>query len=279
MSSLRSKVLAIRLLALDLDGTIIGDRMQVSPRVRRALRLAQDAGVCVTLATGRLFGSTRALADDLDIHEPLICFQGALVQDPVTEKVYRRRNVPLDVAHEFVDFVRDCGWDLCLCIDDRIYAEKATPSLRFYVEYSPVKLQLTRVDDLRAFLSSEPLKIVVVVETEQAATVGDVLRERFKERLRIVRSSHRFVEATNLAASKGQALSFLAQMRGVAQVETMAIGDNDNDVDMIAWAGLGIAMGNASDAVKAAASHVVPSVEEDGAAQAIERFILDQYDG
>ena len=269
----------IRLLALDLDGTIISDRMQVSPRVRRALRLAQNAGVRVTLATGRLFHGTQALADDLDIHEPLICYQGALVQDPDTEEVYVRRSVPLEAAHEFVDFVRGCRWDMCLCVDDRVYVEEVTPSLRFYTEYSPVKVQLTSVGDLRAFLSSDPLKIVVVVETEEAATVDDVLRERFKGRLRIVRSSHRFVEATNLTASKGQALSFLAQMRGVAQMETMAIGDNDNDADMVAWAGLGIAMGNASDAVKAAASYVVPSIEEDGAALAIERFILEQYDG
>jgi len=187
--------------------------------------------------------------------------------------------VPLGLAHELINFVRDRGWDACVYIDDRLYVEKATPNLRFYAEYSPIKEQMNAVGDLGAFLSCDPLKIVVVVEAEQALSVSSMLRERFEGRLQIVRSFHRFVEATNLTASKGQALSFLAQMRGVTQMETMAIGDNDNDADMLAWAGLGIAMGNASDAVKAAASHVVPSIEEDGAALAIERFILEQYDG
>ncbi|HUT15580.1 MAG TPA: Cof-type HAD-IIB family hydrolase [Anaerolineae bacterium] len=269
----------IRLLALDLDGTIIDARMQASPRVRWALRRAREAGVHVTLATGRFFDSTRVFANELGIHGPLICFQGALVQDSGTEEVHLRRGVPLGLAHELINFVHDRGWDACVYIDDRLYVEKATPNLRFYAEYSPIKEQMNAVGDLGAFLSCDPLKIVVVVEAEQALSVSSMLRERFEGRLQIVRSFHRFVEATNLTASKGQALSFLAQMRGVTQMETMAIGDNDNDADMIAWAGLGIAMGNASDAVKAAASHVVPSIEEDGAALAIERFILEQYDG
>lgn len=82
-----------------------------------------------------------------------------------------------------------------------------------------------------------------------------------------------------MAASKGQALAFLARKLGVSQAETMAIGDQDNDVDMVAWAGLGIAMGNASAAVKAAANHVTATIAEDGAALAIERFILEQADG
>jgi len=271
--------LPIRLLALDLDGTIIDDRMRASPRVQRALRLAQDAGVHVTLATGRFFHSTRAFANALGIHEPLICFQGALIQDPDTGEVYLRCGVPLDLAHEFIGFVHDHDWDLCLYIGDRLYAEKVTPSLRFYAEYSPIKEELSVVDDLRAFLSCAPTKILLVVEPEQAAAVSDVLRERFRGRLRIVRSHTCFVEATNLRASKGQALSFLAKRLGVTQAGTMAIGDNDNDADMVGWAGLGVAMGNASDAVRAVADYVAPSIDEDGAAEAIERFILGQEDG
>jgi len=115
-----------------------------------------------------------------------------------------------------------------------------------------------------------------VTEVKQAALVDDMLRTRFAGRLCVVRSFSRFVEGTNLAVSKGQALAFLAQMLGMSPAETMAIGDNDNDADMVAWAGLGVAMGNASAAVKAVARYVAPPIEEDGAAVAIERFILEQ---
>jgi len=235
--------------------------------------------VHVTLATGRCFHSARLFANDLGIHEPLICFQGALIQDPETKEVCLHCGVPSDLAREAIGFVREHGWDLCLYVDDRLYAEELSPSLRFYVECSPIKETLTVVDDLGELLSSDPSKIFVVVKAEQAATVGHLLRDRFEGRLRIVRSHTRFVEVTNQRASKGQALAFLARKLGVTQAETMAIGDNDNDADMVAWAGLGVAMGNASDAVKAVADYVAPSIEDDGAAEAIERFILERRDG
>jgi len=266
--------LPIRLLALDLDGTIIDSRMRVSPRVRRALRSAVDAGVHVILASGRFFRTVRLFAQDLGIEEPLICYQGALIQDPNSAQVYFKRGVPLHLAGEFVNFVQEHGWDLGICIDDCIYAQHDATRLRFYAEYSPVENELQLVDDLRSILSSEPLKLVVVTEEEQAAMVRDMLQERFAGRLRIMRSFSQFVEGTSLEASKGRALAFLAGRLGATQAETMAIGDNDNDVDMVAWAGLGVAMGNASAAVKAVADYVAPSLEEDGAAEAIERFIL-----
>jgi len=272
-------VLSFRLLSLDLDGTLVDGRMQVSQRVRRALSAAMGAGVCVTLASGRMFGGTRLFAVDLGIHGPLICCQGALVQDADSAEVYLRHGVPLPLAHEMIDFVRAEAWDLCLYLDDLIYADRITPRIRFFAEYAPMKEEVTAIGDLKAFLSREPMKLVVVTDAEEAATVGDLLQERFAGRLLIARSFARFVEGTNLAASKGQALAFLARKLGVPRAETMAIGDNDNDADMVAWAGLGVAMGNASAAVKAVAGHIAPSIAEDGAAEAIERFVLDERHG
>jgi Cof subfamily protein (haloacid dehalogenase superfamily) len=268
-------MLAVRLLALDLDGTIVGDGMQVSVRVRGAVRKALDAGVHVTIASGRPFRQTRLFADDLGIREPLICYQGAVVRDALSGEVYFRRAVPLHLAHEFIDVAREHEWDLSVFVDDGLYVERVTPLARFYAEYGPIQEELNPVGDLRAFVSSEPIKLIVVTEAEQAGMANDLLKERFAGRLRIVRSFACFVEGTNLAASKGQALSFLAGKLGVTQAETMAIGDHDNDADMVAWAGLGVAMGNASPAVKAAADYVAPSIEEDGAAEAIERFTLE----
>lgn len=266
--------LAIRLLALDLDGTILDAHMQFSPRVRRALRLAEEAGVHVTLASGRFFPSMRAFAADLGIHEPLICLQGAVVQDPISGRVHFHCGVPLALAYEFIDLVRARGWDLALYQGDLLCAERMTLLLEFYAGYSPVREEVHVVADLRAFLDSDPLKLVVVAEPEQAAVADAQLRERFAGRLHVVRSFCKFVEATNLAVSKGQALAFLAQKLGVAQSETMAIGDNDNDADMVAWAGLGVAVGNASPKVMQAARYVAAPMEQDGAAEAIERFIL-----
>ena len=267
-----------RLLAVDLDGTIVDGSLRISPRVRRALRAAADGGVHVTLASGRPFEGTLEFANDLGIQEPLICHQGALVRDPRSREVYLRRSLPRHLAHEFVDIAREHGWDLCLTLDDEQYVERLTPELRVLTDLSPTPVKALVVPDLKT-LPQDPLRLLLVVKEAEADAVDRLLRERFAGRLRVVRSFARFVEATDRAASKGQALAFLARKLGVGQAETVAIGDQDNDTDMVAWAGLGIAMGNASAAVKAAANHITANITEDGAALAIERFVLGQADG
>jgi Cof subfamily protein (haloacid dehalogenase superfamily) len=265
----------IRLLALDLDGTLIDGTLRVSPRVQRALRRAMDAGVHVTLATGRSFGQTRHYAQMLGIATPLICYQGAVVQDPASEVILFRCGVPLPLAREFVELARAEQWSLGVITDDGLHAERVTEGVRFFAEYGPIAEPVIAVQNLDAVLTEEPIKLIVVTTDEEAAAVNDLLTAHFDGRLRIVRSFTCFVEGTNLAASKGQALAFLAQRLGVAQAETMAIGDHDNDADMVAWAGCGVAMGNASAAVKAGAAYIAPPLEEDGAAEAIERFVLE----
>ena len=271
--------MAYRLLALDLDGTIVHSSLQISPRVRRALRMAMDRGVHVTLASGRPFGATQMFAKELGIQEPLICHQGALVRDARSGETYFRCTLPRHLADEVVDLGREHGWLLCLTLDDEQYVERPGPALRLLLDLSPTLIEARVVNDLKA-LPQDPLRVLVVVaEPTEADAVDQLLHERFAGRLLIVRSYSHFVEATNLAASKGQGLAFLAKKLGVSQSETMAIGDNDNDADMVAWAGLGVAMGNASAAVKAAARHTTATIAEDGAALAIERFILEQDDG
>jgi Cof subfamily protein (haloacid dehalogenase superfamily) len=265
----------IRLLALDLDGTLIDDTLRVSPRVQRTLRRAIDAGVHATLATGRSFAQTRHYAQQLGITAPLICYQGAVVQDPASEDVLFRCGVPLPEAREFVDLARARQWSLGVFLDRGLHAEQITEGVRFFAEYGPIAEPVTEVHSLDAVLTHEPIKLIVVTSEEEAAAVNEQLAVHFDGRLRIVRSFARFVEGTNMAASKGQALAFLAQRLGVAQAETMAIGDQNNDADMVAWAGCGVAMGNATADVKAGATYVAPPLEEDGAAEAIERFVLE----
>jgi len=262
------------LLAVDLDGTIVDKDLRISARVRATLLRAQDAGVHVTLASGRPSGQMLAVAKDLSIHGPVICYQGAVVQDPDTQEVYLHHVVAVHLAREFIDFARRHGWSLCMFLDDQLYAERFTPEIRFFAEYSPIPEEVQVVEDLHRILGLAPTKLLVIVEAEEGASVDAILQARFAGRLKIVRSFPRFVEATSLAATKGQALAALAQMLNVSREQTVAIGDNDNDADMVAWAGLGVAMGNASPKVKAAADYIAPTIDADGAADAVERFIL-----
>ena len=129
-----------------------------------------------------------------------------------------------------------------------------------------------------AAVTRPPDKFIVIAEPEEADAIVPELRQRFAERLRIVRSHRNFVEGNPLDASKGQALACLAAHLGIPQSQTAAVGDNDNDADMVAWAGLGMAMGNAHPDLKAIADVILPPVEQDGAAVAIEKYILTRID-
>jgi hypothetical protein len=231
----------------------------------------------VTLASGRLFDQVRVFAEELGICEPLICNQGAVVKDLPAGRALYNCSVPRPLANEFMAYVLQQGWDLCVYAGDRLYAHEVTPEVRLLVDLAPRGQKVHALEELDSRVELEQL--LVIVQPERTALVERLLKERFGGRLCIVRSFSHFVEGSNLLVSKGRALAFLADRLGIGQAETMAIGDQDNDASMVDWAGMGIAVGNASAAVKAVANYVTGTVTEDGAAQAIERFILGTNHG
>lgn len=192
--------------------------------------------------------------------------------DPLSGEVLYEAVVPLPRAQEMVPFAQNRGLHLNVYLDDRTYVEEITPEAEFYAQISGVPVH--PVGNLSAFLDGDPTKLVIISQEATIDRLFPELRERFAGRLQILRSYRIFVEGIPLGVFKGWALDRLAKHLGIAQGETMAIGDNENDADMIAWAHLGVALAGASPAVKAVSDYVAPSVEEDGAAEAIERFIL-----
>jgi hydroxymethylpyrimidine pyrophosphatase-like HAD family hydrolase len=139
-------------------------------------------------------------------------------------------------------------------------------------------IPVTGVGDLAAWLSRRPLKFLYFEQEEAVPGLVQDLKVRFDGQLQVVRSWHQLVEATGPEVSKGDALARLAARLGVPQSATMAVGDQDNDESMIAWAGLGVAMGDASPAAKAAADVIAPPLAAGGAAWAIERYVLEEKD-
>jgi Cof subfamily protein (haloacid dehalogenase superfamily) len=263
---------------MDLDGTLVGRDLIVSPRNRAALQAAQRAGVHVTLATGRMLRGTLPFARDLSLTTPVICYQGAMVADPVTGEVLLHRTVPVVLAREVLDLADARGWHIHYYVDDVMYVDDLTPQVSLYT--SIVTGAMPRpVGNLRGFLDrlpsgSEPTKLLVI--GDEAATTATLaeLGERFAGRLYITRSLPTFAEVANRDCSKGAALAWLAERLGVARPDTMAIGDALNDLEMVIWAGMGVAMGNAVPELKAAARYHTSVVEEDGVAEAIERYML-----
>lgn len=260
-----------RLIALDLDDTLLGRDLVFRPRVLRAVRAARDAGLMLSLATGRMFQSALPYAQELGINLPLICYQGALIQDPVSREVLFHKPVPLGKARQVIEIVRRWGLHINAYVDDELYVEKVTPEAERYVSIARVPLH--PVGDLLSFLKSPPTKLVIVSDEATVDRAAGELRAVFGQTLYVTKSLPMFCEVAHPRCNKGIALAFLAANLGVVRRETVAIGDGLNDLEMIQWAGLGIAMGNAPMEVTAAADWVTNSVQDDGAAQALERLL------
>ena len=251
----------------------MGEDAILSPRVKDAVRRAMDKGVKFTIATGRAFSSTRLFAQELGVNAPLICYQGGLIKEYLNGQVIYEQSVPLPLAQELIRFTQQRGLHLNVYMDDgRAYVERVTPEARYYTGIA--KAPVYPVGDLLAFLDRDPMKFIIVLSDDGATEpLIAELGALFAGRIRFVRSYSQFVEGIPLCVSKGHALARLADHLGLPLGETIGIGDNDNDLELVEWAGLGVAMGNASPAVKAAAGYIAPPVDEEGVSEVIERFI------
>lgn len=256
-----------RLLALDLDGTVMGRSSDLSPRVKRVVERALEKGVVVTLATGRVFGSALPFAQELGIIAPIISSQGAMIRAPL-KRPLMEWTIPLALAHRLIAVAREVGLKLSAYVGDTLCLEGQSPWVY------PPSVEVRVVEDLFSSLPGEPHKMRFEGDEEVIQALASLLLGRFQGLLNLARPDPFSLQATHPQASKGQGLAYLARYLGIPREEVMAIGDYDNDVDMVAWAGLGVAVGNASPRLLAVADEVVPPLDEEGAAVAIERYIL-----
>jgi Cof subfamily protein (haloacid dehalogenase superfamily) len=213
-------------------------------------------------------------AAELDITTPLICYQGGLIQASNSDVPIYRATMDPAVVREVLEWRLQRGRHVGLYASDDVFLDERRYPEAFYRDMLGQRLVWVR--ELSSVLERhEPIKFIVFVDTDQASQVESSLRQRFGGRIEVTRSHALIVEGSPLGVSKGDALRRLAAHLGITQAEVMAIGDQDNDAPMISWAGLGVAMGNGSLACKAVADWIAPPLEEDGAAIAIERFVLE----
>jgi len=264
----------IELLALDVDGTLIDEFLSIPDRIREAVLQVHQRGVTVTLATGRMFQSATPFARELEIEAPLICYQGGLIQAPNARKPLYRATMDRDIVRDALAWRAQQGWHAVLYADDALFISEWRYPESFYQDL--LGENLYKVDNLASLLEHcEPVKFLFIADPPEADQIERAMRQRFGGQMEVVRSHANFVEGNPLGVSKGDALRRLADHLVVPQAQVMAIGDQGNDVPMLEWAGISVAMGNASLEAKAAADWVAPSFSEHGAAVAIKRFILD----
>lgn len=268
--------MTIRLVAMDLDDTLLSDDWTISPRVVTAVQKAQAQGVIMTIATGRMSISARPYAQQLGVDVPMITYHGAMIHHALSGDILFRRVIPSSVAADIVRFVSQRGIYVQIYLKDRVIATELNEWSRKYAQISSV---LIEKEDLSRLLAQEPEgveKILLMSEEEALDQLVPLLEQRYGERVHITKSKPFFLEMIERTVNKGVALAALAGHLGIAQEEVMAIGDSFNDLEMIKYAGIGVAMGNARSEIKEQANIVTTTNEEDGVAEAIERYVLEK---
>ena len=273
-----------RLLALDIDGTLLRSDKTVSPRTLLALAAAQRAGVRVVLVTGRRYPAARRVAAQLPCEVDLVLHNGALIMEG--EAVVRCRTLDVEVARLAVRVGRAAGADPVVHCGRAgegllVVQDGMAPSntlLAYYLDRSHPDVRT--VADLESALHEDPVQVMFGGGLQEMAALRVRLTESLEGRARIERTVYprlgvSLLDVLDPAVGKAEALAFVQARFGIHAPETVAIGDNWNDHEMLAAAGLGLVMGNADPEMLALGLPVLPTNDDDGVALAIERHILE----
>jgi Cof subfamily protein (haloacid dehalogenase superfamily) len=218
-----------------------------------------------------MFRSALPYAEAAGIEEPLVCYQGAAVVDPVTREWLMHEPIPLELAREAIAAVQVVGFALNCYVDDELYVADLTENARRYANYQ--NLPIKEVGDLLAWLERPPTKLVVVDAPDALDAFRPSLVEQFGPRLFVAKSLPYFLELASPRVSKGSGLGFVAEHLGFPAARTVAFGDGETDLELLDWAGYGVCVENGNDQLKARADWICPGPEEEGVAQAIEAYL------
>jgi len=272
-------LLQYKMLATDLDDSLLDNSFKISPADRGAIARAVRAGVKVVLATGRMYRSALPYCRELGLDTPLITYQGALVKFPRTKEVLYSRPVPLNTALELLERLMPKGYHINIYIDDQLLVEKITEESKIYQSISGI--EPTPVGNLITYLREQrrdPTKILVVSSEGNIDRLGEETKNLFGDRLYITESKPIFLECMHPEATKGRALEAVAGHYGIDPGDIIAVGDGYNDMDMIGYAGLGVAVANAREELKSQSDFVTSSNTCGGVARVIDKFIFNEED-
>ena len=263
----------IKMLVLDIDGTIIKKDFTYSLALKDTLLQLQEDGVKVVIATGRMHHGAVPLIKELGLNTPAVSYQGGMVRNWLeNDDILYSKRMSAEQAKKVIDYFRSQKVHINAYSCDKLFVEQDDELIKEYVENRYVPYYV--LDNLEELDLSQLNKLLCIEPNPQKMEkVVKELSELVNDELFVVKSMHHYCEVTHPQATKGKAIEFLCKYWNIDISETMAIGDNDNDIDMIKTACIGVAMGNGTPNLKAAADFVTKSVEEDGVVYAVEKFI------
>lgn len=265
-----------KLIALDIDGTLTNSRKEITPRTRYALLEAQRRGKKLIIASGRHPIGIRDIADDLMLSRfggYIMAFNGGRIIDCSTSQTILSKRFPAEFLPDIVNVLRNSNITVITFDESKIYANNKVNDYT-YVERDVIKAEMVVTDDFVSTVKFDFNKILLAGEPYELDEYQQILKDRYDGLLDVYKSAPYFLEIMPFGVSKGAMLHMLLDKLGISREELVAFGDNYNDITMIGYAGLGVAMANAETEVKKISKYVCESNDEDGIAITLEKFVL-----
>ncbi|MBR5912961.1 MAG: HAD family phosphatase [Selenomonadaceae bacterium] len=266
----------IKLFVSDIDGTLLVPKKKISARNINAVKRMTDAGITVTIATGRMYRAALPIAQELGVNVPIITYNGALIKSVDGEIIYENC-LPENLVVEIVKFYEKRGWHLQSYSEDILYVPEYNKFVQEYEASQKVQANVIGWEGMKG-KHFKVCKMLSIAESEEENLRHMAeLKAVFGNKIDVTKSAPIFTEIVCPNVSKASAVTILAEKLGVVRAEVLAIGDADNDLPMLKVAGISVAMGNATEEVKKSCDLITGLCEDDGFAQAVDEFVFGRF--
>lgn len=274
-----------KMIAMDMDGTLLTTDKAVSPRNKEALRKAANLGIKLVVCTGRIFTSARIYADLIGTEAPIIAANGGYIREKDRDEVIYMKVLPKDDIYKIVKAARKDGFYTNLFSSDTLFTEKIILISKLYEKQNDSlpddkKVKIVITNGMEKVIEENYKNILKVVVAAEKDKIGDLSKLRNEilnaADVSIMSSAENNIEIMPKGISKGNGVKILGEIYGISPEETICIGDNENDISMIKYAGFGVAMGNGTNDIKIAADYVTDTNDNDGVAKAIEKILFEK---
>lgn len=264
------------LLVLDIDGTLTNSKKEITPRTKEVLMRIQKAGKRLVIASGRPTAGILSIADELHLDEYngfILAFNGGRIINYTTGEIVYNRMIPLELLPEIYRYSKELGTGILTYTESEIVLGNE-PDRYSELESRICKIPIRQVEDFVKFVDFPINKFLMTGEPELIFKAQSVMREKFGWVLNIFRSEPFYLEIVPQSIDKANSLARLLEHLGMKREQMICCGDGFNDRSMIEFAGVGVAMENAQEEVKAVADYITASNDKDGIVEVVEKFIL-----
>jgi len=272
-----------KLFVADMDGTLLNDNKELTDINIQTIKKLQDSGTKFAVATGRHDSMIKSYLKHLDLRVPVISCNGAIVREPFSDQIFLSQALPREQSLHVIEICKESKVGFHIYGHERIFGENLNHKMLYYHDLNKTlppdeQTKLVVVPDCRDIVlnAPEPLYKFLIISEEKLG-LGDIIAQLSElDGLTVTRSMPLLCDVMKSGITKAYALQRLAESLGIKREEIAAIGDQHNDIDLIEYAGLGIAVANAEDALKEKADIVtIANNNQDAVSEAIERFILN----